>query len=152
ARAGPRESAGNLRAGEAPGGTRARPEVETPSSRKTCAATSTLRSANTRQHDRNSHGRDRRSRRARPARIRTTTRTRAPKRPGFQGERAPSRRGGRPRATRVGRRAADSPEAIYNFGRIRTTLRRREVRGRRLAARRAALPVALARARRVVRG
>src|SRR5438552_2850106 len=46
ARAGPRESAGNLRAGEAPGGTRARPDVKTTSSRKTCAGTSTLRSVN----------------------------------------------------------------------------------------------------------
>ena len=45
ARAGPWESAGNLRAGEAPGGTRARPEVKTPAPPKTCMRISTLRSA-----------------------------------------------------------------------------------------------------------
>src|SRR3954449_4812256 len=61
ARAGPRESAGNLRAGEAPGGTRARPDVKTTPSRKTCAETSTLRSVNIRQH-RHAHPRARRGR------------------------------------------------------------------------------------------
>src|SRR5256885_16826411 len=45
ARAGPRESAGNLRAGEAPGGTRARPHVKALPSRKTCAGTSPVHGA-----------------------------------------------------------------------------------------------------------
>src|SRR3954454_7912857 len=45
ARAGPRESAGNLRAGEAPGGTRARPQVKTLPPRKTCAGSSPLHGA-----------------------------------------------------------------------------------------------------------